>query len=173
VSLTPGVRQAITCEITGETFENPVVMKRDKLVKNGKKDLILYKGRSYEEQALQRLNVKPTDYFSNITLRNIINRIGSNDIDKIELLIEDRAFDVVSLETLENPVIISSGHTLNKDTIDKLVKKECPSTRKPFNQADVIPNINLEQFINEWQICKEQLVQSIENTNTVSLKRSR
>lgn len=161
VILLPGVKQAITCEITGQCFRNPVVMKECSLVNLNGSYLKLYSGRSYEKSQLIMLGVKSSSYYENRALKSIINRLGAKDSKKIELLIEDCAKDAVTLETYLDSRIIPSGQTYSLESINNIIKSqklECPITRKAFTKQEVITNVNVDYFILEWPANKDLII---------------
>lgn len=174
VPLTPGVLQSLTCDITGQIFTNPVVMNVDQMVRNRDgEDIRLYKGRTYEESALQALRVNPQVYYVNKTLKDVINRLGSADNAKIASLEEDWLKDPVSLETLIEPMILPSTHSLSKDTVEGMIASgrtlQCPMTRIPFTREQVISNENLDHFIQAWPECKALLVPSLSSSSRSKL----
>ncbi|MGE3319886.1 MAG: U-box domain-containing protein [Candidatus Berkiella sp.] len=157
VELSPGVKQAITCELSQKPFKNPVVLRQNLRVRvQGWQFIDLYKGRSYEESELVKLNVAKQCYYTNFVLKNLINRLGCPDESKIESLSDDKLEDSVFYEQLENPVIIPSGHSFSQATIDKMHvvanhgEMHCPLTRQPFTMDQAVENINLNNFINSW-----------------------
>ncbi len=166
VSLTPDVIQAISCEITGQTFKEPVVILSDMLIKTKEGvSFQLRKGQSYEKAALLAAGVGAANFYVNFQLGKIIDRLGANNAEKLEKLEAERLQDAVFLDTMEDPYILPSGHSFNKRTIDEMVRSgrslACPNTRTPFQIANVVKNINLEQFTQTWPGCRDQLIESI------------
>lgn len=171
VSLTPATAQAITCELSGKVFKDPVVLKRDLILTIHKNPVKLTKGKSYEKAELQKLGVYPNNYYANFTLNKIINRLGCNSTALIENLSQDRLIDPVMLDTLKEPYILPSGRSISKDTVDGMIASgrslRCPETQQPFTKEEAIPNINLDRFIQAWPACQEKLIESM-NTDLVS-----
>jgi len=161
VDLSPGVKQAITCELSKQVFKSPVVMNRNMSVRvRGWEFINLYKGRSYEESELIALNVPRSCFYHNYFLAHAINRLGCTNDSKIESLAEDILVDGVEIDQLKEPQILPSGHSFSKSTIHDLSaasitgEMACPITRGNFRLNDVVENINLERFIQEWPLGK-------------------
>lgn len=164
VDITPGVKQAITCELSKKVFKKPAVMNRNMNVRvHGWQFINLYKGRSYEESELLALNVPRSCFYHNYFLAKAINRLGCTDDTKIDSLAKDLLEDGVLLEQLNNPRILPSGHSFSESTILELYaasindEMKCPLTRAVFTLNDVVENINLNRFIQEWPLGKQIL----------------
>lgn len=175
VSLPPAVLQAITCELTGKPMQDPVVLKADINIRREDGGVMtLKKGRSYERAALEMLNVEKSIYISNFTLKKVIGRLGCSDQGIINSLEAERLLDPVQLETMSDPYIMPSGHSISKETLDGMVKSnrtlKCPETNLPFGKSDAVPNTNLDRFIKAWPSCRETLLESLKSEPSSSSK---
>ncbi len=125
----------------------------------------LSKGKSYELAELQRLGINSKDYYLNFVLQKIISRLGSNDAGLIEKLETERLIDPVLLETLADPYILPSGHSLSKASIDGIIASgrtlRCPQTQQSFTPANIVSNTNLARFIQAWPESKALLIASL------------
>ncbi|MGE3318283.1 MAG: U-box domain-containing protein [Candidatus Berkiella sp.] len=168
VPLTPGVAQAITCELSGKVFKDPVVLNRD-ITLPGVSGRQLKLGRSYEKSELEKLGINSSNFYANFTLKKIVNRLGCNDAGLMENLSNDRLVDPVMLDTMSNPQILPSSHSLSKETIDGMIASgrtlRCPETQQPFTQQNVVPNVNLDRFIKAWPECQRLLVETLRTPN--------
>ena len=165
VMLTPGMAQAIICELTKKSFEDPVVMRENRTITDSKgNETHLILGQSYEKSALLALGVTQ-GFYSNFNLKKIIDRLGANDVDKLKTM-QDRMYDPILLDTIEDPIIISSGHSYSAATIDELIKDSvrtrtplrCPVTRENFSALDITPNRNLARFMAAWPEFKDEFI---------------
>ncbi len=175
VPLTPSITQAITCELSGKVFKNPVVLIRDITIPGGGGRMIqLNQGKSYEKSELEQIGIYPNNYHTNFVLQKIINRLGCGDKGLMENLTNDRLIDPVMLEMLEDPYILPSGHSLSKITIDGMIASgrtlRCPQTQTPFTKEEVTFNINLDRFIKAWPDCQKQLVESMKTEQSAPKK---
>ncbi len=170
VKLSPGVTQALTCEITQKPFKRPVVMNVDKNVNTPDGSTIgLRKGQSYEQSALESLGVSQTEFYPNFLLKRIADSIGSLDKLKITELDERRLEDPVLLDQMKDPRVIPSGHSYSQETISGMARPlTCPNTRIPFRLDEVVVNQNLAHFIREWPACKTTLLQTLERERPLS-----
>jgi hypothetical protein len=55
--------------------------------------------------------------------------------------------DPITLGIMVSPVIIPSGHSYDRDSLEELFELICPLTRLPFTLDDMIPNRNLKGAI--------------------------
>lgn len=175
VLLTPDIIQAISCEISGKVLKVPVVLIRDITIANPEGyPMKLSKGKSYELAELQRLGVDSKDYYPNFVLQKIISRLGSNDAGLIEKLETERLIDPVLLETLADPYILPSGHSLSKASIDGIIASgrslRCPQTQLPFTKENIVRNVNLTRFIEAWPNSRAALIKSLSEKSTTSTK---
>ncbi len=167
IILDPALTQAITCDITGKPFKDPVVLIQDCMKPNAEnKVLCLKKGRSYEKSALLALGIENKWFYDNFTLNKIIDRLGANDVEKLQSLTDERLLDNVLLETYIDPYILPSGHSFSKCVIDEMVKSgrtlQCPNTREKFEKKQAVQNVNLKHFIFAWPASQEKLINHIE-----------
>lgn len=167
VKLSAGMIQAITCELSGKTFSDPVIMNED--VKIG--SIKLVKGTSYERKELEKLKVKTSKYYDNLNLKFAVNRLGCNDSGKIRSFTEERLQDPIELDTLADPHILPSGHSFSKTSIDGMITSnrslKCPNSRQPFTQDQVVPNTNLNAFLHEWPACKKIMLEALNDETEV------
>uniref|UniRef100_A0A1J3JUD2 U-box domain-containing protein n=1 Tax=Noccaea caerulescens TaxID=107243 RepID=A0A1J3JUD2_NOCCA len=60
----------------------------------------------------------------------------------------------ISLEIMKDPVIVSSGITYDRDSIEKWLfsgkKNSCPVTKQDITDADLTPNHTLRRLIQSW-----------------------
>jgi hypothetical protein len=174
VPLIPATTQAITCELSGKVFKNPVVLTKNITIPGqGGISIQLNKGKSYEKAELEKIGVDSAYYFVNFVLQKIINRLGCGDNALMNNLSHAWLIDPVMLETLEDPYILPSGHSLSKETINGMIASgrtlRCPQTQAPFTK-DLVPNINLDRFIKAWPTCQEQLIESINTRQRSPIK---
>jgi|GEM_PF-3700946 len=167
VNLSPGLAQAISCELSRKPFKKPVVINSNMQIRvEGWNFISLYQGRSYEESELIKLKVPQEKYYRNFVLEKVIDRLGCEDATKIEKLSEERLLDPVFLETIENPIILPSGHSFGQKVIDEMIisgrSLRCPNTGMPFNKNCVVTNINLENFMREWPSSKAMLIGNLD-----------
>ena len=170
VPLTPPITQAISCELSGKVFKDPVVLIRDITIPGGGgRPIQLNKGKSYERSELEKIGIDPANYYTNFVLSKIINRLGCGDKGLIENLSDDRMVDPVMLETLADPYILPSSHSLSKQIIDGMIASgrslRCPQTQQPFTQQTAIANVNLDRFIKAWPTCQALLIESLDKRN--------
>lgn len=177
VVLTPPIIQAISCELSKKTMKNPVVLKKDILITEpGDRQMLLRKGRSYERSELEARDIGPDCFIENFSLQKIISRLGCGDKGKIDNLETDRLFEPVMLETMSQPYILPSTHSISRETLEQMKATgrslRCPETQAPFERSDPVPNLNLDQFIREWPDCQQVLVASLQNQTPPTSPRS-
>ncbi|KAG6549052.1 hypothetical protein Mapa_009495 [Marchantia paleacea] len=64
----------------------------------------------------------------------------------------------ISLELMSDPVILSTGHTYDRKSIDEWFstgKKTCPQSRQEVSSKELIPNLTLRDCIRDWQMTME------------------
>lgn len=168
IELTPDIKQAISCEISGEIFIEPMTMKVDieNVFMPNHQTYTLRRGRSYEKALLEKSNVDSQFFCFNYTLKHIVDRIGSLQQEKITMLTKDTLKDPISLECFEKPVILPSGQTISQESFFNIVKSgnlECPLSRRPFEIVEVVSNVNVLHFLQAWPRYKYTLLTFIES----------
>lgn len=180
VRILPELRQSITCEITGKPFKDPVIVTKNHTTARG---WMLYSGRSYERSKLQELNVPSGLYRDNYPLKKAIMRLGSGQTERIETLGDKLEID--NLDDHLNQLAISARSFSKMNTDSEVVDLEnrianlTISVRKttnntsmevdqdPFEEQEenieVIPNLNLQQFVRGWPLNKDSLFADLES----------
>lgn len=99
IQLTPDVEQAITCDLTGEYFQEPVIMLKtmQNIKASDGKHYTLYEGRSYDKSALEQANISCDFYQPNEALKQITSKISPLSQMELSLLAEEHLEDPVSL----------------------------------------------------------------------------
>jgi hypothetical protein len=176
VSLTPAVLQAVSCNLTGKPFKDPVVMKEDMKIETKFGAYVLRKGHSYEKSAVLNAKVPENKFYANFMLKRVIDSLGANDPAKLENLTEARLQDPVLLDQIKDPVILPSGHSYSAETIEDLEKsnkRTCPNTRQPFNPGDPVRNVNLDLFNRGWEECRKKLLSSVPKVEPSPVRQSK
>ena len=96
-----------------------------------------------------------------------INKISSKFMKQLSLenqnYIYDRASEemkcMITLELMNEPMMLECGHTFDKDNLDAVLKKgsrDCPFCRKPINREPIL-NYSLRNIIHRHvdSCCKE------------------
>lgn len=98
IQLTGDIEQAITCDLTGEFFKEPVIMleKMENIMGPDRKKYTLREGKSYEKSALEKAKVPCNSYKSNETLKQIVDKISPLSQMELSSLTDEHLVDPIS-----------------------------------------------------------------------------
>lgn len=110
----------------------------------------------YEHYALNA-NTEPQISSPSVSSTGIFNR-PNNQVKPSQPVTQNKASSKVplyfrcpiSLDLMKEPVILPSGYTYDKKSLKG--QKECPMTRQPFSEGDIIQNRALKDAIDDWEL---------------------
>ncbi|KAI3470909.1 hypothetical protein Pfo_027572 [Paulownia fortunei] len=79
----------------------------------------------------------------------------------------------ISLDMMNDPVIVASGHTYDRNSIAQWINSghhTCPKSGQRLIHMALIPNYALKSLIHQW--CQENIIPTMESTSTSELERT-
>jgi len=138
-----------------------------------KKPVTFRDGTSCDLSSVSPTHREGIDFYRNYTLANIIKYINvlysteaPRDMkeQKLDSLRKDLQCPV-SFENFTNPVLLSSGHCLDRATLDGMIASgrtlNCPITRTPIVAGSEIPDKTMEKLIAIWPAIEHNIEDKI------------
>ncbi|KAK9714826.1 hypothetical protein RND81_06G122800 [Saponaria officinalis] len=97
----------------------------------------------------------------------VARRGGEVETTPTELIIPNQYRCPISLDTMKDPVILSTGITYDRENIEKWIEKgnvTCPVTNQALRTFEAVPNHTIRRMIQDW--CVENRAHGVERIPT-------